>query len=66
MIQNNMGASANIIVTQPRRISEIGVADRVAAERLEKVWRGWRICGKVEKVSKEESDRSGRSYDIVL
>ncbi len=37
MIQNNMGADANIIVTQPRRISAIGVADRVAAERLEKV-----------------------------
>ena len=37
MIQNNMGADANIIVTQPRRISAIGVADRVAAERVEKV-----------------------------
>lgn len=37
MIQNNLGADANIIVTQPRRISAIGVADRVAAERLEKV-----------------------------
>eukprot|EP00985_Skeletonema_marinoi_P009325 scaffold4339_cov77-Skeletonema_marinoi.AAC.1 len=36
MIQNNMGANANIIVTQPRRISAIGVADRVAAERVEK------------------------------
>ena len=37
MIQNAMGADANIIVTQPRRISAIGVADRVAAERVEKV-----------------------------
>jgi len=37
MIQHNMGADANIIVTQPRRISAIGVSDRVAAERLEKV-----------------------------
>ena len=37
MIENNMGAEANIIVTQPRRISAIGVADRIAAERVEKV-----------------------------
>lgn len=37
MIQNCMGADANIIVTQPRRISAIGVADRIAAERCEKV-----------------------------
>ena len=36
-IQNNMGADTNIIMTQPRRISALGVADRVAAERLEKV-----------------------------
>jgi len=48
--------------------SKVGVYVKVGegAERLEKVWRGWRICGKVEKVSKEESDRSGRSYEIVL
>lgn len=31
------GASINIIVTQPRRISAIGVATRVAAERLEDI-----------------------------
>lgn len=37
MIENNMGSDANIIVTQPRRISAIGVADRIAAERGEKV-----------------------------
>ena len=37
MIQNNIGADANIIVTQPRRISAIGVSERIAAERCEKV-----------------------------
>jgi ATP-dependent RNA helicase DHX57 len=31
------GASTNIIVTQPRRVSAIGVATRVAAERLEDI-----------------------------
>jgi len=36
-IQNNRGAEANIIVTQPRRISAIGVAERIASERCEKV-----------------------------
>ena len=37
MIQNNVGADANIIVTQPRRISAIGVSERIAAERCEKI-----------------------------
>lgn len=37
MIQHNMGADANIIVTQPRRISAVGVADRISSERCEKV-----------------------------
>ena len=32
-----MGADANIIVTQPRRISAIGVSERIAAERCEKI-----------------------------
>ncbi len=36
LIARGEGAMANIICTQPRRISAIGVADRVAAERLEK------------------------------
>lgn len=35
MIEGGEGASANIIVTQPRRISAIGVAERIAAERAE-------------------------------
>jgi len=37
MIMNNRGAEANIIITQPRRISAIGVAERIAAERCERI-----------------------------
>lgn len=33
MIQRQVGASANIICTQPRRISALGLADRVSDER---------------------------------
>ncbi|KAL8999381.1 MAG: hypothetical protein Q9169_001807 [Polycauliona sp. 2 TL-2023] len=33
MIQRHLGASANIICTQPRRISALGLADRVSDER---------------------------------
>ena len=34
---NGNGADANIIITQPRRISAIGVAERIAAERCESI-----------------------------
>ena len=37
LILNNRGAEANIIVTQPRRISAIGVSERIAAERCENI-----------------------------
>ena len=37
LIMNNRGAEANIIVTQPRRISAIGASERIAAERCEKI-----------------------------
>jgi len=37
MILNGRGAQANIIITQPRRISAIGVAERIAAERCERI-----------------------------
>ncbi|CAN0185179.1 unnamed protein product [Scytosiphon promiscuus] len=37
MIGEGEGASANIIVTQPRRISAVGVAERIAAERAERI-----------------------------
>ncbi|KAK4689764.1 ATP-dependent RNA helicase DHX57, partial [Tremellales sp. Uapishka_1] len=36
-IQHGRGASTNIIVTQPRRVAAMGVAARVAQERLEDV-----------------------------
>lgn len=35
LIATNQGARASIIVTQPRRLSAIGVAARVSAERLD-------------------------------
>ena len=37
MIFKGLGADANMIVTQPRRISAIGVSERVASERCERV-----------------------------
>ncbi|GAB7339314.1 hypothetical protein MBLNU457_5963t1 [Dothideomycetes sp. NU457] len=37
MIQKVLGAAANIICTQPRRISALGLADRVAEERCGRV-----------------------------
>lgn len=36
-MQNNQGAYCNIICTQPRKISALSVADRVAFERKEDV-----------------------------
>lgn len=36
-IARGQGASINIVVTQPRRVSAIGVATRVGAERLEDI-----------------------------
>ncbi|RKO87078.1 P-loop containing nucleoside triphosphate hydrolase protein, partial [Blyttiomyces helicus] len=40
MLLSNQGASCNIICTQPRRISATSLAERVAAERTEKVGKG--------------------------
>ena len=37
MIQNSKGAMANILCTQPRRISALGLADRVSSERCSSV-----------------------------
>ena len=37
LVLRNLGADANIIVTQPRRISAIGVSERIAAERCERI-----------------------------
>ena len=47
MIQKNVGATANIVCTQPRRISVLGLADRVSEERCDMVGRevGYTIRG---------------------
>nr|GFD58287.1 putative ATP-dependent rna helicase ucp12 [Tanacetum cinerariifolium] len=37
LIQKQLGAVVNIICTQPRRISALGLADRVADERCARV-----------------------------
>lgn len=39
-LENNQGAYCNIICTQPRKISAISVADRVAFERKESIGLG--------------------------
>lgn len=45
LILANKGSTASIIVTQPRRLSAIGVAARVAAERMEDGSVGYAIRG---------------------
>jgi ATP-dependent RNA helicase DHX57 len=45
LINSNKGASASILVTQPRRISAISVAARVSAERLDDGSVGYAIRG---------------------
>mmetsp|Transcript_14160 Transcript_14160/g.34361 ORF Transcript_14160/g.34361 Transcript_14160/m.34361 type:complete len:1240 (+) Transcript_14160:58-3777(+) len=55
LILNGKGASANIIVTQPRRISAIGVSERIADERCEKVGES---CGYSIKLEKKMSNRT--------
>lgn len=55
LILNGEGASTNIIVTQPRRISAIGVSERIADERCEKVGE---TCGYSIKLEKKMSSRT--------
>ena len=45
-----VGATCNIVVTQPRRISAISIAERVAAERGESVGKtvGYQVRGERE------------------
>lgn len=45
LILSNQGAAASIVITQPRRLSAIGVAARVSAERLEDGSVGYAIRG---------------------
>ena len=44
--EHNMATNCNIIVTQPRRISAISIAERVAVERGETVGTnvGYQVC----------------------
>lgn len=55
MIRRGIGANANLIVTQPRRISAIGVADRIASERNE---RTGQTCGYSIKLEKKISKKT--------
>ena len=55
MIENGEGCYANIWVTQPRRISAIAVADRIASERGEKVGE---TCGYSIKLERKCSSRT--------
>jgi ATP-dependent RNA helicase DHX36 len=55
LILRNQGAAANIIITQPRRISAIGVSERIADERGEKVGE---TCGYSIKLEKRTSSRT--------
>ena len=53
LISTGHGSGASIIVTQPRRLSAIGVASRVSTERLEDGSVGYAIRG--------ESKQDGRT-----
>lgn len=55
MIESGEGAAANIVVTQPRRISAIGVSERIAQERCEAVGE---TCGFSIKLEKKTSSRT--------
>jgi HrpA-like RNA helicase len=55
LILRNEGASTNIIVTQPRRISAIGVSERIAEERCERVGE---TCGYSIKLEKKMTSKT--------
>jgi HrpA-like RNA helicase len=55
LIVRCQGAAANIVVTQPRRISAIGVSERIAEERCEKVGE---TCGYSIKLEKKMSSQT--------
>ena len=52
LILANKGSSASIIITQPRRLSAIGVAARVSAERLDDGSVGYSIRGESKQSSR--------------
>ena len=59
MISRECGAHANILVTQPRRISAIGVAERMAKERCEK-------CGQTVGYSIKLENKTSRNTRLLL
>ncbi|KAI0275281.1 P-loop containing nucleoside triphosphate hydrolase protein [Gloeopeniophorella convolvens] len=52
LIESGQGSSANILITQPRRISAISVAARVHAERLDDGSVGYAIRGESKQTEK--------------
>ncbi|KAH8094722.1 P-loop containing nucleoside triphosphate hydrolase protein [Cristinia sonorae] len=52
LIKAGHGADASIIITQPRRLSAIGVATRVSAERLDDGSVGYAIRGETQQTEK--------------
>jgi HrpA-like RNA helicase len=54
-IERGAGAACNIVCTQPRRISAIGVAERVASERAQRVGEQ---CGYQVRLDRMASDRT--------
>jgi ATP-dependent RNA helicase DHX36 len=55
LILQSRGSEANIIVTQPRRISAIGVSERISSERCERVGE---TCGYSIKLEKKMSRKT--------
>lgn len=45
MVQNDQGSKASILITQPRRLSALGVAARVSSERMDDGSVGYAIRG---------------------
>ena len=52
LILSGNGSSASILITQPRRLSAIGVAARVSAERLDDGSVGYSIRGESKQSSR--------------
>ena len=52
LILSNRGSKASILITQPRRLSAIGVATRVSAERMEDGSVGYAIRGESRQTPK--------------
>ncbi|KAK0208634.1 P-loop containing nucleoside triphosphate hydrolase protein [Desarmillaria ectypa] len=64
LIDSNRGTAASIVVTQPRRISAIGVASRISNERLDDGSVGYAIRG--ESTRKQETKLLFCTTGVVL